>query len=104
MTQYVCRVPFYSLSDGNWHNVAIGVSAKRLALHVDCIQLLSVDWEYRGMENSTAGLLMVGGIIAGHESPFEVLVDPSVSALSAKIIVKEANKNLVYYTQSMYRA
>ncbi|TWW66740.1 hypothetical protein D4764_20G0007720 [Takifugu flavidus] len=65
------EVPFYGLSDGNWHHLAIGVSAKRLTLHVDCIQLLSVAWEYRGMENSTAGLLMVGGIIKSDETPFE---------------------------------
>lgn len=76
----MCRVPFYGLSDGNWHHLAISVSAKRLALHVDCIQLLSTDWEYHGMENSTAGLLMIGGIIEGDETQFEVLEDPSMSA------------------------
>lgn len=80
----MCRVPFYGLSDGNWHHLAIGVSAKRLALHVNCIQLLSVDWEYRGMENSTAGLLMVGGIIESDETPFKVLEDPSMSAIFTK--------------------
>lgn len=70
----MCRVPFFGLSDGNWHHVAVSVSAKRLALHVDCTRLHSADWEYRGMENCTAGLLMVGGIIEGHETPFEVHV------------------------------
>lgn len=70
----VRRVPFFGLSDGNWHHVAVSVSAKHLALYVDCTRLQSVEWEYRGMENSTAGLLMVGGIIEGHETPFEVRV------------------------------
>lgn len=87
MTQYVYRVPFYGLCDGNWHHLAIGVSAKRLTLHVDCSQLLSVDWEYRGMENSTAGLLMVGGIIEDNEPQFEVLEDPSIFAIFTKYMI-----------------
>lgn len=68
----MCRVPFFGLSDGNWHRVAVSVSAKRLALYVDCTRLQSADWEYRGTVNSTAGLLMVGGVTEGHETPFEV--------------------------------
>lgn len=89
----MCRVPFYGLSDGNWHHLIIGVSAKRLALHVDCIQLLSVAWEYHGMENRTAGLLMVGGIIEVDETPFEVLKDPSMSAIFTKYkIINEGSR------------
>ncbi|CAF91383.1 unnamed protein product, partial [Tetraodon nigroviridis] len=29
----------FGLSDGNWHHVAVSVSAKHLALHVDCTRL-----------------------------------------------------------------
>ncbi|XP_045923675.1 collagen alpha-1(XI) chain-like [Micropterus dolomieu] len=63
--------PVSGLSDGKWHHVAVSVSAKRLALYVDCSLLESVDWVYHGMGISTDGLLMVGGIIEGFETPFE---------------------------------
>ncbi|XP_029301004.1 collagen alpha-1(XI) chain-like [Cottoperca gobio] len=62
--------PVSGLSDGKWHHVAVSVSAKRLALYVDCSLLESVDWVYHGMGISTDGLLMVGGIIEGFETPF----------------------------------
>ncbi|KAG8010866.1 hypothetical protein GBF38_010153 [Nibea albiflora] len=65
------RFPVSGLSDGKWHHVAISVSAKRLALYVDCSLLESVDWVYHGMGISTDGLLMVGGIIEAFETPFE---------------------------------
>ncbi len=66
------RFPVSSLSDGKWHNVAISVSAKQLAMYVDCVLLESVDWVHHGMGISTDGLLMVGGIIEDFETPFEV--------------------------------
>lgn len=66
------RFPVSSLSDGKWHHVAISVSAKRLALYVDCSLLESVEWVYHGIGIRTDGLLMVGGIIEGFETPFEV--------------------------------
>ncbi|XP_068588520.1 uncharacterized protein [Cebidichthys violaceus] len=63
--------PVSSLSDGKWHHVAVSVSAKRLALYVDCSLLESVDWVYQGMGISTDGLLMIGGLVEGFETPFE---------------------------------
>ncbi|KAM7393227.1 hypothetical protein PAMA_008057 [Pampus argenteus] len=63
--------PVSNLSDGKWHHVAVSVSAKRLALYVDCSLLESVEWVYHGMGINTDGLLMVGGIIEGFETPFE---------------------------------
>ncbi|AWP14955.1 putative collagen alpha-1(V) chain-like [Scophthalmus maximus] len=63
--------PVSSLSDGKWHHVAVSVSAKRLAVYVDCSLLESVDWVHHGLGISTDGLLMVGGIIEGFETPFE---------------------------------
>ena len=66
------RFPVSGLSDGKWHHVAVSVSAKRLALYVDCALLESVDWVYHGMGIGTDGLLMVGGIIESFEAPFEV--------------------------------
>lgn len=66
------RFPVSSLSDGKWHHVAVSVSAKRLALYVDCSLLESVDWVYQGMGISTDGLLMVGGIVQRFDTPFEV--------------------------------
>lgn len=66
------RFPFSGLSDEKWHHVAVSVSAKRLALYVDCSLLESVDWVYHSMGIRTDGLLVVGGIIEGFETPFEV--------------------------------
>lgn len=66
------RFPVSNLSDGKWHHVAVSVSAKHLALYVDCSLLETVDWVYHGMGISTDGLLMVGGIIEGFDTPFEV--------------------------------
>lgn len=66
------RFPVSGLSDGKWHHVAVSVSARRLALYVDCSLLESVDWVHQGMGITADGLLMVGGIIEGFETPFEV--------------------------------
>lgn len=66
------RFPVSGLSDGKWHHVAVSVSAKRLALYVDCSLLERVDWVYHGMGISTDGLFMVGGTVEGFETPFQV--------------------------------
>ncbi|KAI7795610.1 putative collagen alpha-1I chain-like [Triplophysa rosa] len=64
--------PVGVLSDGDWHRVALSVSSGRLALYVDCSMVESVDWAYEdGLGISTDGLVMVGGIIEGFETPFE---------------------------------
>ncbi|ROL47462.1 Collagen alpha-1(XI) chain [Anabarilius grahami] len=64
--------PVAVLSDGGWHRVAVSVSSGRLALYVDCSMVESVDWAYKdGLGISTDGLVMVGGIIEGFETPFE---------------------------------
>lgn len=69
----VPRFPVAVLSDGGWHRVAVSVSSGRLALYVDCSMVESVDWAYKdGLGISTDGLVMVGGIIEGFETPFEV--------------------------------
>lgn len=66
------RFPVSFLSDGQWHRVAMSVSKGRLTLYVDCVKVESVDWTYRGLGISTDGLLIMGGIIEGFETPFEV--------------------------------
>lgn len=61
------------LSDGKWHQVAVSVSTGRLVLYVDCALVESVDWAYKeGLEVTTDGLIIVGGIIESFEIPFEV--------------------------------
>ncbi|KAG7499803.1 hypothetical protein JOB18_050051 [Solea senegalensis] len=47
------------------------VSAKQLAVYVDCSLLESVDWFYHGLGVSTDGLLMVGGVTEDSETTFE---------------------------------
>nr|XP_029501712.1 collagen alpha-1(XI) chain-like [Oncorhynchus nerka] len=63
--------PVSGLSDGQWHHVAVSVSSVRLALYVDCALVESVDWVYQGMGITSEGLLLLGGIIEGFETPFE---------------------------------
>ncbi|XP_030197639.1 collagen alpha-2(XI) chain isoform X2 [Gadus morhua] len=63
--------PVSGLTDGEWHRLAVSVSLERLAVYVDCVLFESLDWVYYGMAVSTAGLLMVGGTVRGHETPFE---------------------------------
>ncbi|XP_071011181.1 collagen alpha-2(I) chain-like [Oncorhynchus clarkii lewisi] len=63
--------PVSVLSDGQWHHVAVSVSSVRLALYVDCALVESVDWVYQGMGITSEGLLLLGGIIEGFETPFE---------------------------------
>lgn len=67
-----CRFPVSDLSDGNWHHVAVSVSATHLRLYMDCSLLENVDWVFHGNGISPDGLLMVGGIIEGAETPFDV--------------------------------
>lgn len=47
------------------------------------------------METSTAGLLMIGGIIEGDETPFEVLEDPSMSAIFTKYTIINEGSGLM---------
>ncbi|XP_064164931.1 collagen alpha-1(V) chain-like [Anguilla rostrata] len=63
--------PVGALSDGRWHQVSVGVSARSLDLHVDCVLTESVNWTSPGMDIATDGLLMVGGIVEDFETPFE---------------------------------
>ncbi|KAG5840838.1 hypothetical protein ANANG_G00192920 [Anguilla anguilla] len=63
--------PVGVLSDGEWHRVSVGVSAHRLALYVDCELVESVNWNNPSLDITTDGLLMVGGIVEGFETPFE---------------------------------
>ncbi|XP_075993876.1 uncharacterized protein LOC142988564 [Genypterus blacodes] len=63
--------PVGGLCDGEWHRVALSVSAQRLALYVDCSLVESVDWVYHGMGISADGLLMVGGTVESLDTPFE---------------------------------
>ncbi|XP_076127452.1 uncharacterized protein LOC143106860 [Alosa pseudoharengus] len=60
-----------SVSDSQWHHVSIGVSSKGLALYVDCVLVETVKWVYPYMGITTEGLLTVGGILEGFETPFE---------------------------------
>lgn len=62
------------LPDGQWHQVSVGVSSSWLALYVDCELVERVNWTYPGQDITTDGLLMLGGIIEGFETPFEVRV------------------------------
>uniref|UniRef100_A0A673XVB8 Laminin G domain-containing protein n=1 Tax=Salmo trutta TaxID=8032 RepID=A0A673XVB8_SALTR len=69
--QRLYEFPVSSLSDDQWHHVAVSVSSARLALYVDCALVERVDWVYQGMGITPDGLLMVGGIVEGFETPFE---------------------------------
>lgn len=61
-----------SISDSQWHYISIGVSSKGLTLYVDCVLVERVKWVYPYMGITTEGLLTVGGILEGFETPFEV--------------------------------
>ena len=60
------------LSDGAWHSVALSVAARGLALYVDCALVEEVGWGYGGMDFTPDGLLLLGGILEGFETPFQV--------------------------------
>ncbi|KAL2092225.1 hypothetical protein ACEWY4_012023 [Coilia grayii] len=60
-----------SVSDSRWHYVSVGVSAKALTLYVDCVLVETIKWVYPYMGITTEGLLTVGGILEGFETPFE---------------------------------
>lgn len=60
------------LPDGQWHQVSVGVSSSWLALYVDCELVERVNWTFPGQGITTDGLLMLGDIIEGFETPFEV--------------------------------
>ncbi|XP_034047688.1 collagen alpha-2(V) chain [Thalassophryne amazonica] len=63
--------PVGALTDGQWHHVSVSVSAKTLALYVDCSLVESVDWVHCDMGIKTDGLFIAGGIIEAFETPFE---------------------------------
>ncbi|XP_029108675.1 collagen alpha-1(V) chain-like [Scleropages formosus] len=69
--QRVYEFPVEGLSDGRWHRVAVGVSLRQLALYVDCALVENVNWTYPSLEVSTDGLIMIGGIVEGFETPFK---------------------------------
>ncbi|XP_016332915.1 collagen alpha-1(V) chain-like [Sinocyclocheilus anshuiensis] len=59
------------LSDSQWHWISVGVAFEWLAVYVDCVLVEKVSWMYPYMGITTDGLLMVGGILEGFETPFE---------------------------------
>ncbi|XP_051551945.1 collagen alpha-1(XXIV) chain-like [Myxocyprinus asiaticus] len=59
------------LSDSLWHWISVGVSFEWLAVYVDCVLVEKVSWMYPYMGITTDGLLIVGGILEGFETPFE---------------------------------
>ncbi|XP_029469365.1 collagen alpha-1(XI) chain-like [Rhinatrema bivittatum] len=64
--------PISFLSDGEWHRIALSISADRVELHVDCKLIESIAWtNFFGMGVTTEGLVMVGGLIEPFEIPFE---------------------------------
>lgn len=80
------------LSDGGWHRIAVSVSSGRLALYVDCSMVESVDWAYKdGLGISTDGLVMVGGIIEGFETPFEVSMQTASCFMRSKHLLCDKN-------------
>lgn len=80
--------------------MAVSVSAERLALYVDCSLLESVDWVSHGMGISTDGLLMVGGITEGFETPFEVSgLTPTIPSL---IIINPTTYQLLRYSAHFF--
>ncbi|GCC24937.1 hypothetical protein chiPu_0003340 [Chiloscyllium punctatum] len=67
--------PIAFLSDGKWHKVAISVSLNKMEVYVDCKLIESVRWKnYFGMEITTEGLVIIGGLIEAFETPFKGLI------------------------------
>lgn len=60
------------LSDSQWHWVSVGVSLEYLAVYVNCVLVEKVRWTFPYLGIPTDGLLMLGGILQGFETPFEV--------------------------------
>lgn len=60
------------LSDSRWHWVSVGASLEHLAVYVNCVLVEKVRWTFPYLGIPTDGLLMVGGIVQGFETPFEV--------------------------------
>lgn len=69
---FCIRFSVSGLSDSQWHWISVGVSFEWLAVYVDCVLVEKVSWMYPYMGITTDGLLMVGGIMEGFETPFEV--------------------------------
>lgn len=60
------------LPDGQRHHVSVSVSSSWLALYVNYELVERVNWTFPGQDITTDGLLMLGGIIEGFETPFKV--------------------------------
>ncbi|XP_030062963.1 collagen alpha-1(XI) chain [Microcaecilia unicolor] len=64
--------PVSFLSDGEWHCIALSISAERVELHVDCKLMERIAWtNFFGIGVTTDGLVLVGGLIEPFEIPFE---------------------------------
>ncbi|KAM4663938.1 uncharacterized protein O3C94_012153 [Discoglossus pictus] len=64
--------PVHSLTDGEWHRVALSISAKGVVLYVDCKLVESLPWSnFFGLGVSTDGILMLGGLIETFDVPFK---------------------------------
>ncbi|KAF5901014.1 collagen alpha-1(I) chain-like isoform X1, partial [Clarias magur] len=59
------------LSDSQWHWVSVGASLGYLEIYVNCALVEKVRWTFPYLGVPTDGLLMVGGILQGYETPFE---------------------------------
>ncbi|TSV94898.1 Collagen alpha-1(XXVII) chain B [Bagarius yarrelli] len=59
------------LSDSQWHRVSVGASLGYLSVYVNCVLVEKVRWTFPYLGIPTDGLLMVGGILQGFETPFE---------------------------------
>ncbi|XP_016431056.1 collagen alpha-1(XI) chain-like [Sinocyclocheilus rhinocerous] len=69
--QRVYEFSVSGLSDSQWHWISVGVAFEWLAVYVDCVLVEKVSWMYPYMGITTDGLLMMGGILEGFETPFE---------------------------------
>ncbi|CAJ0927398.1 unnamed protein product, partial [Ranitomeya imitator] len=64
--------PFSSLTDGNWHRVALAISSKGVVLYVDCKLVEKLPWtNFFGLGIKTDGILMLGGLIETYDVPFK---------------------------------
>ncbi|XP_062929304.1 uncharacterized protein LOC134359716 [Mobula hypostoma] len=82
--------PISFLSDGRWHKVAVSVSWNKIELYADCKFIESVRWKnYFGMEVTTEGLVIVGGLIEAFETPFEGLIQQLLFVMGKPTAAKE---------------
>lgn len=85
---YEFPIPF--LSDGRWHKVAVSVSWDKIELYADCRFVESVAWRnYFGMQVTTEGLIMIGGLIEAFETPFEGQIQQLLFVMGKPTVAKE---------------